>query len=57
MFIAGGLYRYEYWISCAERIYCDRRDLHRDHARRVYKQNHDQRLKRAIKNLQRDSDD
>ena len=34
-------------------VYRDQRDLHRDHARPMYEQNHDQRFECAIKKLKR----
>ena len=51
--IAGRLCRCEYWIAGAERVCRNERDLHRDQARRMYEQNHDQRFERAITKLQR----
>jgi hypothetical protein len=50
---AGWLYEFEYRFARAERVYRDRRDLHRDHAWRVYEQHHDQRVECAIKKLKR----
>jgi len=53
MLVAGRLYQLKYWLARAECVYRDRRDLHRDHARRVYEQHHDQRFECAIEKLER----